>query len=142
MASARRHGVTAAITALFAMALAAGVAGRGCNSKTDGPTDAVRAFLAASSAGDRDKLLTLLSPASAARLQDAAQRATKLVGGERRYDARDMLQPIASSGLVKVVNMGRDGDKATLSITDGRGSKSTVSTVLVDGVWLIDLSGE
>ena len=139
----RRRGMTAAITALFAMALAAAVAGRGCNSRSDGATEAVRSFIAASAAGDRDKLLSLLGPKTLARLEASAARTTKLVGGEGRYSARDIIQPISGEPRnLSIVNMGRDGDTATLSITNRRGEKSTVTAVLIDGEWRIELPEE
>jgi hypothetical protein len=50
--------MTAAITALFAMALAAAVAGRGCNNRSDGATDAVRSFVAAAASGDRKTIVS------------------------------------------------------------------------------------
>lgn len=124
------------------MALAAAVAGRGCNNRSDGATEAVRSFLDASAAGDRDKLLGMLGPKTLARLEDAAARATKLVGGEARYVARDMLQPISREPAKSIVNMGRDGDHATLSITDRRGTKTAVTAVLIDGHWRIELPEE
>ncbi len=138
-----RNGMTAAITAIFAMALAAAVAGRGCNNRSDGATDAVRAFVAASATGDRDKLLGMLGPKTLARLEEKAARATKLVGGEGRYAARDMFHPISGeSKQLSIVNMGRDGDTASLSITDRRGEKTIVTAVLIDGNWRIELPEE
>jgi len=138
---ARRRGIATAITAIFAMALAAAVAGRGCRASEDGPTAALREFVEAAAKGDRDRLLEMLGPKSRAKLQDAANRATKLVGGERRYVARDMLQPVSGGpGEVSIVNMGRDGDTAAMSVTDGRGNKSIVSAVLIDGTWFIELA--
>ncbi len=137
----RRNGITAAITALFAMALAAAVAGRGCQAAEDGPTEALRAFVAASAAGDRDTLLEMLGPKSRAQLDNAANRATKLVGGERRYEARDMLQPVTGgAGTITIVNMGQDGNRASMSITDQHGNRSIVTVVLVDGQWLVELA--
>lgn len=139
----RRRGVTAAITALFAMALAAAVAGRGCNNRSDGATDAVRAFVAAAASGDRDKLLGMLGPKTRARLEAKAARATELVGGEGRYAARDIIQPLSGTPRqVSIVNMGRDGDTASLSITDRRGEKTMVTAVLIDGHWRIELPEE
>ncbi|MCP4449115.1 MAG: hypothetical protein GY811_27845 [Myxococcales bacterium] len=137
----QRHGLAAAITMLIAMALAAAVAGRGCNRDSDGPTEAVRAFMQASKSGNRDAALKMLGPKTRAQLERAALRATKLVGGEGRYQARDVLQlhttgPDADS----IVNMGRDGDQASISITDSHGKKSTIITVLVDGNWLLELA--
>ena len=123
------------------MALAAAVAGRGCNRDADGPTEAVRAFLQASAAGDKDAALEMLGPKTQAQLHEAALRATKLVGGEGRYEARDMLQPHnGGPDAVSVVNMGRDGDQASLSLTDSQGNKSTVITVLIDGQWRLELT--
>ena len=137
----RRSGITAAITALFAMALAAAVAGRGCNESEDGPSVAMRVFVKTAAAGDRDALLKMLGPKSLAKLEDAANRATKLVGGERRYEARDMLQPVSGGpGEVSIVNMGRDGNTATMSVTDTRGNTSMVSAVLIDGDWRIEIA--
>jgi hypothetical protein len=134
--------MTAAITVLFAVALAAAVAGRGFGSEEDGPTQALRSFLEAADGGDRDKLLGMLGPKTRARLENAAARATELVGGEGRYSAREMLQPLrggpeALSG--KIINLGRDGNTATLSIGDRKGGKTVVSAVLVEGRWLIEL---
>ncbi len=132
--------MTAAITALIAIALAAAVAG---NNRSDGATEAVRSFLAASSAGDRDKLLKMLGPATRARLEEKAERATKLVGGEGRYEARDMIQPMSGEGRgLSIVNMGRDGDTASLSIKNRRGEKTIVTAVLIDGHWRIELPEE
>jgi hypothetical protein len=132
--------MTAAITALFAMALAAAVAGRGCNNHSDGATEAVRTFIDASAAGDRDKLLELLGPKTLARLEANAARATELVGGEGRYAPRDIIQPITGEHRqLSIVNMGRDGDTASLSITDRQGEKSMVTAVLIDGQWRIEL---
>ncbi len=140
-ADTRRSGVTAAITALFAMALAAAVAGRGCNETEDGPTAALRVFVATAAAGDRDALLEMLGPKSRIKLEQAANKATKLVGGERRYEARDMIQPVSGgAGDISIVSMGRDGDTATMSVTDASGSKSLVTAVYVDGSWLIELA--
>ncbi len=139
--ASRGHGLTAAITALIAMALAAAVAGRGCNRDSDGPTEAVRAFVEASKRGDRDAALKMLGPRTRAQLEEAAMRATKLVGGEGRYEARDVLQ-LHNSGpdVVSIVNMGRDGDQASISLTDSQGRKSTVITVLIDGHWRLELT--
>jgi hypothetical protein len=138
--SARRRGMTAAITALFAMALAAAVAG---NRRSDGATEAVRAFVAAAQAGDRDKLLGMLGPKTLGRLEKSAERATKLVGGQGRYTARDMIQPMSGDGRgISIVNMGRDGDTASLSITDRFGEKTIVTAVLIGGDWRIELPEE
>ena len=140
MSDSRGHGVTAAITVLIAMALAAAVAGRGCNKDSDGPTEAVRAFLKASNTGDRDAMLAMLGPKTREQLQSAALRATTLVGGEGRYAARDMLTPHNNGPeAVSVVNMGRDGDRASISLTDAQGKKSTIIVVLIDGEWLLEL---
>ncbi len=140
MSDSRGHGVTAAITVLIAMALAAAVAGRGCNKDSDGPTEAVRAFLKASEAGDRDEMLEMLGPKTREQLQSAALRATTLVGGEGRYEARDMLTPHTNGpDVVSVVNMGRDGDRASMSLTDAQGGKSMIMVVLIDGEWLLEL---
>jgi len=138
--ASQANGVTAAITALLAMALAAAVAGRGCNHETDGPTDAVRAFLHASATGNKDAAIKLLGPKTQAQLREAAERATTLVGGEGRYEPRDMIQPDnGDPTAVTIVNMGRDGDEASLSLTDADGNKSTVITVLIDGHWRLEL---
>ncbi len=122
------------------MALAAAVAGRGCNKDLDGPTEAVRAFLKASEAGDRDAMFGMLGPKTREQLHSAALRATTLVGGEGRYEARDMLTPHNNGpDVITVVNMGRDGDQAILSLTDAQGEKSTILVVLTDGEWLLEL---
>ena len=83
----------------------------------------------------------MLGPKTLAQLEEAALRATKLVGGQGRYEARDVLQ-LHSSGpdAMSIVNMGRDGDQASISLTDSQGRKSTIITVLIDGQWRLELT--
>ena len=67
----------------------------------------------------------------------------RMAGGEGRYQARDMLQPLSERpSPISIVNMGRDGDRASLSLTDHRGEKSTITAVLVEKKWLIELDDE
>ena len=75
----------------------------------------MRSFVAAAASGDRDKLLSILGPKTRARLEAKAARATELVGGEGRYAARDIIQPLSGAPRqLSIVNMGRDGDTTSL----------------------------
>src|SRR5215204_3364014 len=87
----RRSTIAAVATALAAMALAAAVAGRSCQVRKPGPEMTVRDLLQASRANDRDLIFELLTPATRARLEAEAKRATDLVGAAIRYQAKDMI---------------------------------------------------
>lgn len=121
------------------MALAAAVAGRGCQSEVDGPTDAVRAFLDASKNGDRATVFKLLGPKTHTRLEVAAKRATELVGGERRYEAADMLRPMQASSGITFETLSQNNEEAIVELTDSTGLRSKVRLLLIDKKWRIEL---
>lgn len=143
MRSARDHGsrrraIAAAATAVAAVALAAAVAGRGCGSEDDTPVGAVRAFAAAARAGDREAMFELLAPATQARLEDAAGRASNLVSA-RRYLPQDMIS-LAGPGEPRSFELRSEaGGRAVVDAIDDRGGRTSIELVEVDGRWRIEL---
>ncbi len=139
----RRRAWAAAVSVLAAVALAAGVVGRGCGVEEQGPDSAVRSMLAAASAGDRTAFWALLSPDTQARLEDKAQRATELGGSNVRYDALDLIsigstEEVAPPTEINVIE--RHGDRAVVEIVSGAG-RARLDIVRIDGRWRIDLPG-
>lgn len=138
----RRRGLAAAVTALAAVALAAAVAGRGCGSEDDTPEGAVRAFAAAARAGDRQTMYELFGPATRRWLAAAAERASQLVGGSRRYQAIDLINAGSMAGPVHIsVRENKDG-RARVEIVDEHGNRSTVDVVEVEGRWRVELAAQ
>lgn len=88
---ASRRSVAVVASALAAMALAAAVAGRGCQVDENTPTGVVQSFADAVRADDRQALYELLGPQTRKALDVAAQRATDLVGGAERFGPLDMI---------------------------------------------------
>jgi hypothetical protein len=139
--TSRRRAVAAAASAIAAVALALGVVGKSCAVRDSGPESAVRAMLAAASAGDRAAVFELLSPDTQAALAARAQRATDLVGSSVRYSALDLIS-ISSSGDIAppsdLTVVARRGDHAVVEVVSP-GGRERVDVVRVDGRWRIDL---
>jgi len=137
----RRSTVAAVASALAAMALAAAVAGRSCRVTTPGPELVVRDLLAAAKAGDRDAIYDLLTPATQARLESQAKRATDLVGAAVRYTAKDLISIGASDGVAPpsdITLIDARGDHATVELVSPNG-RAKLDLVKSDGRWRIDL---
>ena len=139
--TSRRSTVAAVASALAAMALAAAVAGRSCREMTPGPEIAVRQMLAAAKAGERDAVFEMLSPATRARLEAEAKRATDLVGASTRYTAKDLLSigssdDVAPPSDITVVE--ERGDRAVVEVVSPAG-RARMELVKVQGRWRIDL---
>ena len=136
----RRSTVAAVTSALAAMALAAAVAGRSCRVTTPGPEVAVRDLLAASKAGDRDAIYDLLTPATQARLESEAKRATDLVGAAVRYTAKDLISIGASDNAAPsdITVIEERGDRATVEMVSPSG-RARLELARSDGRWRIDL---
>jgi hypothetical protein len=137
----RRSTVAAVASALAAMALAAAVAGRSCRVTTPGPEVAVRDLLAAAKAGDRDAIYDLLTPATQARLESEAKRATDLVGAAVRYTAKDLISIGASDGIAApsdITVIEQRGDRATVELVSPNG-RARLELAMSDGRWRIDL---
>lgn len=139
--TSRRRALAAGASALAAIALAVAVVGRGCRVGEAGPENAVRAFIQAARAGDRQALFELLSPDTQRRLEDQAQKSTRLVSASVRYRALDLINvgviddPPAPSEVELVE---QSGDHATVRI-DGAGGTAQISVIRVDGSWRLDL---
>lgn len=141
--TSRRRALAAGASALAAIALAVAVVGRGCRVGEAGPEAAVRAFVQAARAGDRQALFDLLTPDIQRRLEEQAQKSTRLVGASVRYRALDLIsvgnaddQPAPSE--IEVVS--ESGDRATVQV-DGPGGRAQITVIKVDGSWRLDLPG-
>ncbi len=136
----RRSTVAAVASALAAMAVAAAVAGRSCRVTEPGPEVAVRDMVRAAKTGDREAVFELLGPATRARLEIEAKRATDLVGASVRYTAKDLIS-IGSSegtGLTDLTAIEENGDRAVVEVVSPAG-RNRVDLVRIDGRWRIEL---
>ncbi len=137
----RRSTVAAIASAAAAIALAAAVAGRSCRVTQPGPEVAVRDVLQAAKAGDRDTLFELLTPATRARLEAEARRASDLVGGTVRYGAKDLISIGASEGIpdpTDITVLDEEGDRARVEVVSPAG-RAQIELRRVDGRWRVDL---
>ena len=137
----RRSTVAAVASALAAMALAVAVAGRSCRVEPPGPEMAVRDLLQAARTGDRDLVFELLTPATRARLDAEANRATDLVGAATRYHAKDLISiggsdPSATPTHITVIE--EQGDAAVVEVVSASG-RSRVQLHKIEGRWRVDL---
>jgi hypothetical protein len=139
----RRSTIAAVASALAAMAVAVAVAGRSCGVTSAGPEVTVRELLQAAKAGDRAAVFELLTPATRARLDAEARRATDLVGGAVRYRAQDLISigaadPSATPTDITVIE--QHGDRATVEIVAPAG-RARLELVHDDGRWRVDMPG-
>lgn len=139
--TSRRSTIAAVASALAAMALAAAVAGRSCRVTPPGPEVAVREMLQAAKTGDRDTVLNLMSPATRARLEAEAKRATDLVGAATRYTAKDLVSIGSSDGVpapTDITVLEEHGDRAIVEVVSPAG-RARIELVKADGRWTIEL---
>jgi hypothetical protein len=136
----RRSTIAAVTSAVAAIALAAAVAGRSCRVTRPGPDVAVRDLIRAAKTGDRDAVYDLLSPATRARLQREAQRATDLVGAAERYTAKDLISIGTNhdDGPTDITVLEDRGDRAVVEVVSPEG-RSRMTLVRAGGKWLVDL---
>lgn len=137
----RRSTIAAVGSALLAMALAIGLAGRSCRVDPPGPEVTVHDLLHAASTGDRDTVYELLAPATQARLDVEAHHATDLVGATTRYSAKDLISIGASEGVAAptdITVLEQRGDRATVQVV-GPSGRSLLQLVRVEGRWRVEL---
>lgn len=136
----RRSTLAGVASALAAMAVAVAVAGRSCRVDQAGPDIAVRDFVQAAKTGDREMLYALLGPATRARLEIEAKRATDFVGAAVRYTPKDMISiggfDTAPQSDITVVE--EQGDRAVVYIASTAG-RSRLDLVRVDGLWRLEV---
>ena len=139
----RRRNAAAAVSVLAAVALAIAAVGRGCRVREPGPEAAVRSLITASNAGDKRAVFELLTPATQARLEERAQRATELVGSNVRYTALDLIAIGSAENVPQPTEINVtpvDSTHAVVEIVSGSG-RSRIDVHKVDGRWKIDLPG-
>jgi hypothetical protein len=139
----RRSTIAAVASALAAIALAVAVAGRSCRVSQPAPEVAVRDLVQAAELGDRDAVYELLTPATRARLEAEAKRATDLVGGTERYTAKDLISIATgdtSAAPTDITVIDERGDRATVEIVSPAG-RARLELVFVDGRWRVDMPG-
>jgi hypothetical protein len=133
--------VAAVASALAAMALAAAVAGRSCRVAPVGPEVTVRDLLQAAKTADRDAIFELLTPATRARLDSEAKRATDLNGAAVRYTAKDLISIGASDGIAPptdITVIEERGDRAIVEIVSPTG-RARLELLKSEGRWRVDL---
>ena len=121
----RRSTLAGVASALAAMAVAVAVAGRSCRVDDAGPEVAVRDFVAAAKANDRETVFALLSPTTRARLED---------------QAKDLLSIGSFEGVAPtdITVVEEQGDRAVVYVASIAG-KARIELVRVDGLWRIDV---
>lgn len=137
----RRSTLAAVASALAAMALAAAAAGSSCNVTKPGPEVTVRDLLQAARTGDRDLVFELLAPATRAKLEAQAKRATDLVGAATRYTAKDLISIgafDAAATPTHITVIEERGDHAVVEIVSAAG-RSRVELQRAEGRWRIEL---
>jgi hypothetical protein len=137
----RKSTIAAIASALAAMAVAAAVAGRSCRVSQPGPEIAVRDMLHAAKSGDRDTVFEMLSPATRARLEVEARRATDLVGASIRYTAKDLVSIGSSENIAAptdITVIEEHDDRAIVELVSPAG-RSRMSLVKIEGRWKIDI---
>ena len=123
------------------MAVAAAVAGRSCRVSQPGPEAAVRDILQAAKTGDRDTVFDMLAPATRARLEVEAHRATDLVGASIRYTAKDLVSIGASDNIsapTDITVIEELDDRAIVEMVSPAG-RSRMQLVKIEGRWKIDI---
>jgi hypothetical protein len=136
----RRSTIAAVTSAVAAMAVAIAVAS--FRVTEPGPDDAVRDMLRAAQAGDVDLVYELLGPATRARLDLEAKRATDYVGAATRYTAKDLVsigtsENVATPTSITVVD--KLSDRARVLVVSETG-RSYVELVRVNDAWRIELA--
>ena len=136
----RRSTLAGVASALAAMAVAVAVAGRSCRVDEAGPDVAVRDFVAAAKANDREMVFALLSPSTRARLEVEAKRATDYVGAAVRFQAKDLLSIGTFEGVAptEITVVEEQSDRAVVVVASVAG-KARIDLVRVDGLWRIDV---
>jgi hypothetical protein len=95
----------------------------------------------AAKTGDRDLVFELLAPATRARLDAEARRATDLVGASRRYVAKDLISIGSSDGIADptdITVLEEHGDRAVVEVVSPAG-RARVDLLRIDNRWRIDL---
>ncbi len=125
------------------MAVAAAVAGRGCQVDDDSPEGVVRAFSDAARAGDRRAIFGLLGPKTLERLREHARHATDLVGGPRRFGSLDLVSIGKASefATIKELRVRERAGATFVEISSAHGKRSELAVVQVDGRWRVELPG-
>lgn len=137
----RRSTIAAVASALAAIALAAAVAGRSCRVTQPGPEMTVRDLLQAAQTNNRDLVFELLTPATRARLEAEAARATDLVGAATRYTAKDLISIGASDNVAPptdITVIDERDDHAVVEIVSPAG-RARLHLYKIDGRWRVDL---
>jgi hypothetical protein len=136
-----KRAVAAFVTVAAALALAWAAGPRGCGADDRSPEGAVRAFIAAARAGDEEALWELLSPATRARVSEAAVAAGDRAGESHRYRPLDVLDVGSGEGHyapTDIVAREIEGDRVTVDVL-GPNRRDAIEVVKVDGRWKIDL---
>ena len=124
----------------LALALVLAVVGlAGCGARS--PEGAGRALAEAAEAGDRDEVFALLGPATRARLAGDAERAAH-ESGRHELGPVDLVGAGWSAPRWRAADfdvLTRSGDRATVEVRGAAHERETLTCVLVDGNWRVEL---
>jgi hypothetical protein len=121
------------------LAVAFVLAAAGCGTRS--PEGAVRALTEAAEAGDREAVFALLGPATRARLTGDAAKAAQ-AAGRRELAPVDLVAAGWSPPRWHAVDfdvLTRSGDRATVEVRGAAHERETLSCVLIDGAWRVEL---
>jgi hypothetical protein len=128
-----------AVAGAVALAWAAAPSSQDDDDRT--PEGAARAFAAAAREGDRAAVLSLLAPATRARVVESAEAAGGLAGGTRRYAPLDVLEVgagLAHAAPTRFLARDHTGDRAVVDVLGPDGRRDVVQVVrLDDGRWRV-----
>ncbi|MCX4242782.1 hypothetical protein [Paraliomyxa miuraensis] len=117
----------------------------GCGEDEPPPVRVARKFALAVGMGDMDQVLALVDGQTAARVQQAAERASDQVGGRRNIEPREMLQvvdvdPRSLGGKAELVQpLAGDEQRAVVALTGLDGTSHTLELIQEHGEWRVHL---
>ncbi len=127
---------TLVVALLVPLALAA------CGGDGGSPVSATRAFIDAAQTADRARVLRLLGPATRARLDEAAAKASTL-SGRRRMEPAELVAvgwfAPRLRAAVDVRERSRQGNSATVEVSGPHGERQEVSCIRTAQGWQLEL---
>jgi len=124
------------------LGVAVALAVASCGSDEPPAVTAARAFVDAARLGDVEEILTMVDRATAARVAQAAERASDQVGGRRSLESPEMLQVVDVDPRFQVAEAELshgDDTQAVVQLTGADGSTHALQMVNEDGAWRVRL---
>ncbi len=137
-----KRAIAAAVSALAAVIIATAVVGKGCNLDSNTPKGVVGEFVRAANMGDRQGVFRLIGPTTKARLAQAADCATEVVGGDRRFDPLDLIglsSPNPAFVIKRLTVRDREKNSATIDVLYQGGEVASIYVVRSNGTWMVEI---